>query len=173
MLQPAEQSELAGTSSRVRPARASDLAAVLSLIEAESAGNPWLGPIRELVETEGDDAAGEFDICVVEWRGEFAGCGIYGPVLGTIGTAALYFVGVESRARDAGTADAIVAHMVNDLLIAKGARLMVAEVPGYESFDSYRSLLVSHGFVEESRIDDYYGDGIPVVHYRFDPNVRA
>lgn len=172
MLQPAERSELVGTSSRVRAARASDLSAVLSLIEADIVGNPWLEPIRDLVEADVGDMTGEFEICVAELRGEFGGCGIYGPVLGTLGTAALYFVGVESRARNAGAADAMVTYMVNDL-IAKGARLVVAEVPGYESFDSYCSLLASHGFVEESRIDDYYGDGIPVVHYRFDPNLRT
>ncbi len=163
-----DQSESAGTRSIVRPARERDRAAVLKLVEAELAENPLLERIPELVEQAIRDESDECQMCVAELRGEFAGCGIYGSVAGTVGTAILYFVGVEARTRDAGTGDAIVAHVLHDL-IAKGARLVVAEVPRHGSFDSFRSLIEAHGFVEESRIADYYRDGVPLVHYRLDP----
>ncbi len=168
MPQAAEQSESAGVRPIVRPARESDLAAVLKLVEAERAGNPWLERIPELVEQAARNGSGEYEMCVAEVLGEFAGCGIYGSVAGTIGTATLYFVGLERRARDSGAGDAIVAHVLSDLM-AKGARLAVAEIPEHESFDSYRSLLEAHGFIEECRTEDYYRDGVPLVHYRLDP----
>ncbi len=163
-----EQSESDGDRPVVHPARESDLAAVLELVAAEKAGNPWLERIPELVEQAIRERSDEYQMCVAELSGEFAGCGIYGSVAGTIGTAILYFVGVERRARETGTGDAIVVHVLSDLM-TKATRLVVAEIPGHESFNTYRSLLEAHGFVEESRIEDYYRDGVPLVHYRLDP----
>jgi ribosomal protein S18 acetylase RimI-like enzyme len=165
-----EQSESDGDRHIVHPARESDLAAVLELVAAEKAGNPWLERIPELVEQAIRERSDEYQMCVAELSGEFAGCGIYGLVAGTVGTAILYFVGVERRARETGTGtgDAILAHVLSDLM-AKATRLVVAEIPAHESFDIYRSLLEAHGFVEESRIEDYYRDGVSLMHYRLDP----
>lgn len=164
----AKQSESPRVRPIVRSATVTDLAAVLNHLKSESAGSPWLERIPELAEQalRGDSA--EYEMCVAEVSEEFVGCGIYGSVAGTAGTATLYFVSVEKRSAGSEAADAIIAHVLSDLA-GKGARLVVAEVPGHESFDSYRSLLEGRGFVEESRIEDYYRDEVPLLHYRFDP----
>ncbi len=46
--------------------------------------------------------------------------------------------------------------------------MIVAEVPGDPIIMRYRALLLSHGFVEESRIDDYYRDGVAQIISLFD-----
>ena len=151
----------------VRAARESDLAAALALVEAARAEVRGLDRIPELLEQVACGVSGEYDACIVELDGECAGVGVYGLVAGTVGTAALYAVVVAKTAWQAGTGRAIMAHIVTDLT-SRGVRLVVAELPGHESLSGYRLLLEEEGFVEESRVDDYYEDGIPLVQYRLE-----
>ena len=151
----------------VRAARECDLAATLVLVEQERAEIRGLDRIPELFEEATCGVSGEYAACVAERDGECAGIGVYGMVAGTVGTAALYAVVVAKTAWQAGTGRAIVAHVVTDLT-SRGVRLVVAELPGHESLSGYRSLLEEEGFVEESRVDDYYEDGVPLVQYRLD-----
>ena len=46
--------------------------------------------------------------------------------------------------------------------------MIVAEIPGDAAAMKYRALLISYGFTEETRIDDYYSDGVPQIISRFD-----
>jgi hypothetical protein len=46
--------------------------------------------------------------------------------------------------------------------------MIVAEVPGDPSVMKYRALLIAYGFREETRIDDYYRDGVAQIISRFD-----
>lgn len=155
----------------VRAARESDLAAALALVERERAEIRGLDRVPELLEQAVRGASGEYDTCMVERDGECAGVGVYGMVAGTVGTAALYAVVVATSARQAGTGRAIVAYVVTDLT-SRGVRLVVAELPGHESLSGYRSLLEEEGFVEESHVDDYFDDGIPLVQYRLELNQK-
>jgi ribosomal protein S18 acetylase RimI-like enzyme len=47
-------------------------------------------------------------------------------------------------------------------------RVIFAEVPADPYLVRYRALLIAHGFMEESRIDDYYRDGVPQIISRLD-----
>ena len=47
-------------------------------------------------------------------------------------------------------------------------RVIFAEMPADPYLVRYRALLISHGFLEETRIEDYYRDGIPQIISRLD-----
>jgi hypothetical protein len=61
----------------------------------------------------------------------------------------------------------IILHIASDLSQA-GCRLIFAEIPGDAAVVRYRALLLAYGFTEETRIDDYYRDGVPQIISRFE-----
>jgi hypothetical protein len=152
----------------VRAARERDLGAALALVAAKRPENRALDRIPEILEDALGKASSEYHVCVAERDGEFAGVGVYGWIAGTVGTAALYTV-IASGTKQAGTGLAILERILGELR-SRGARLVVAEFPGYPSLTSYRALLEAGGFVKESVVPDYYQDGVPLIQYRIDLN---
>lgn len=151
----------------VHAAREQDLAAALALLAWEQDKNPWVERIPELLRSAVDDPRGEYRACVAERDGEIVGFGVYGLVAGSVGTGIIYGVLVAARSRRAGIGLRIVYHIAADLAEG-GARLIVAEIPGDPAVMRFRALLIAYGFREETRIDDYYRDGIPQIVSRFD-----
>jgi len=92
---------------------------------------------------------------------------VFGMVAGSLGTGALYSILVAPRSRRAGIGERLLFQISADLASA-GARMIIAEIPGDPLVMRFRALLLAHGFVEESRIDDYYSDGVPQILSLFD-----
>lgn len=151
----------------VRAACENDLAAALVLLNWEKIRNPWIGRIPDLLRDAVAGPAGEYRACVAERDGEVVGLGVYGMVTGAVRTGMLYAVLVSPRSRRAGIGSRIVFHVATELA-SVAARMIFAEVPGDPYLVRYRALLISYGFMEESRIDDYYRDGVPQIVSRFD-----
>ena len=151
----------------VHAAREEDLAAALALITLEQQKNPWLTRMPELLRDAVSKPDGEYRACVAIRDGELIGFGSYGIVAGTAGTGTIYGVIVAPRSRRAGIGQRILFHMAGELATA-GARVIFAEVPGDSCVMRYRALLISYGFMEEARIEDYYRDGVPQIISRFD-----
>ena len=151
----------------VHAAREQDLAAGLALLTWEQERNPWLVRLPELLRAAVDAPTGEYRAVVAERDGELVGFGVYGMVAGAVGTGAMHGVLVAPRSRRAGIGLRLVLHIAQDLA-NMGARIMVAEVPGDPAAMKYRALLIAYGFFEETRIDDYYRDGVPQIISRFD-----
>jgi ribosomal protein S18 acetylase RimI-like enzyme len=151
----------------VRQAAEEDLGAALRLIEEERRHNQWLDPIPELLTGAIRGTAGNTWACVGVSQVECAGVGLYGIVAGTVGTGFVQGVVITTDARSDSVALAIIRYML-DLLQQRGARVVTAELPEHSSVDHYRFQLQASGFVQESRIEDYYADGVSLLHYRFD-----
>lgn len=151
----------------VHAAREQELAAALALLAWEQERNQWVVRLPELLKAAVDDPTGEYRACVAERDGEIVGFGVYGMIAGTVGTGAIHGVLVAARSRRAGIGLRILLHIAQDLADG-GARMIVAEMPGEATVMKYRALLIAYGFMEETRIDDYYGDGIPQIISRFD-----
>ncbi len=151
----------------VHAAREQDLAAALALLAWEQEKNPWLERLPELMKLSIDHPSGEYRACVAERDGEIVGFGVYGMVAGTVGTAVIHGVLVAPRSRRAGIGLRIILHIAQELANA-GARMIVSEIPGEAAAMKYRALLIAYGFFEETRIDDYYRDGVPQIISRFD-----
>ena len=151
----------------VHAAREQDLAAALALLAWEQEKNPWVHRLPELLRAAVDDPKGEYRACVAERDGEVVGFGVYGMVAGAVGTGVIHGVLVAARSRRAGIGLRIILHIAQDLS-ESGARMIVAEIPGDAAAMKYRALLIAYGFSEETRIDDYYRDGVPQIFSRFD-----
>ena len=151
----------------VHAIRAHDLPAALALVSWEQEKNQWLGRFPELLRNAVDGEHGEVRGCVAERDGELVGFGIYGIVSGTVGTAVIHGVVVAARSRRAGIGLRIMHHMTEDLASA-GSRMIIAEMPADPVITRYRALLIACGFLEETRIDDYYRDGMPQIISRLD-----
>jgi ribosomal protein S18 acetylase RimI-like enzyme len=151
----------------VRAAREGDLAAALALLEWELSKNPWMERTSELltsaVRSKGRDAMA----CVAERDGEIVGFGVYGIVAGAVGTGIIHAILVAPRSRRAGIGARIVEYAAADLA-SRRMRVIFAEMPADPYLVRYRALLLSHGFFEETRIEDYYRDGIPQIVSRLD-----
>ena len=150
----------------VHAAREQDLAAAFALLAHEQEKNPWAGRIPELLRAAVDGPNGEHRACVAVRDGELVGFGAYGIVAGAAGTGMLHGVLVAPRSRRAGIGLRIILHIASDLSQA-GCRMIFAEIPGDAAVVRYRALLLAYGFTEETRIDDYYRDGVPQIISRF------
>jgi len=151
----------------VRAAREEDLAAALALLEWERPKNQWLDRVAEQLRAGVGKASVDSIVCVAERDGELVGFGVYGFTAGAIGTGSIDCVLVAPRSRRAGIGHRILSYAIDDLT-SKRARVIFAELPGDTTMLRYRAMLLSKGFFEETRIDDFYRDGVPQIISRLD-----
>ncbi len=151
----------------VRAARDADLAAALALLEWELPKNPWMDRTAELLKAAVEKPKGEFQACVAVRDAELVGFGVYGILAGALGTGMIYGILVAPRSRRAGIGLRMLEYVVADLA-SRRMRVIFAEYPADPYLVRYRALLLSHGFFEETRIDDYYRDGIAQIISRLD-----
>jgi len=151
----------------IRAAREDDLAAALALLDWEKGKNSWLDRVTDMLRRSVGNPESETMVCVAERDGEIIGFGVYGQTAGAIATGAIECVLVAPRSRRAGIGHRILAYAI-DHLSNRRARVIFAELPGDGTMLRYRALLLSNGFVEEARIDDYYRDGVPQIISRLD-----
>lgn len=151
----------------VRAAREGDLAAALGLLEWELPKNPWMERVGGLLKDAVRERYPEYKACVAERDGEIVGFGVYGIVAGTVGTGMIHAILVAPRSRRAGIGLRILEYAVADLA-SRRIRVIFAEMPADPYLVRYRALLLSYGFFEETRIEDYYRDGISQIISRKD-----
>ena len=151
----------------VRAAREEDLVAALALLEWERSKNPWLKRTGEILRESIGKPKSEHRVCIAERDGEIVGFGVYGFVSGTVGSGSIESILVAPRSRRAGIGHRILEHAIADLA-SRRARVVFAEIPADAAIVRYRALLLSYGFSEETRIDDYYRDELPQVIARLD-----
>ncbi len=151
----------------VRPAREGDLAAAIALLEWELTKNPWMERTAELLTEAVRGKGREVMACVAEREGELVGFGVYGIVAGALGSGIIHAILVAPRSRRAGIGARILEYAVADLA-SRRMRVIFAEMPADPYLVRYRALLISHGFFEETRIEDYYRDGISQIVSRLD-----
>ena len=151
----------------VRAAREGDLTAALALLEWELSKNPWMGRTGELLRQAVREKSNEAIACVAERDAELVGFGVYGIVAGTVGTGMIHAVLVAPRSRRAGIGARLLEYACADLA-SRRMRVVFAEMPADPYLVRYRALLISFGFFEETRIEDYYRDGISQIISRLD-----
>ncbi len=95
------------------------------------------------------------------------GVAVYGVVAGTEGAAKMHGMAVAPEAQRHGIARALIAAFSDDLH-TKGARFVLVEFPDAPELAGGRTLLQQAKFVEESRLKDYFRDGIAMVFLRRD-----
>ena len=151
----------------VRAAREGDLAAAHALLEWELPKNPWMGRTPELLRDAIRKQGHEAMACVAERDGELVGFGVYGVVAGTLGSAMIHAILVAPRSRRAGIGARLLEYACADLA-SRRMRVVFAEMPADPYLVRYRALLIAFGFFEETRVEDYYRDGIAQIISRLD-----
>jgi ribosomal protein S18 acetylase RimI-like enzyme len=76
----------------------------------------------------------------------------------------LYWIIVDPAHRGKGLASAMLKRL-EEIVIAEGARILVAETSGQASYGAARGLYGTRGFIEEARINGFYRPGDDLVVY--------
>jgi ribosomal protein S18 acetylase RimI-like enzyme len=145
-----------------RPAADVDRQTLDALIAQSFSGTRFAeGPLyalRSAFERPAPDA----QAIVAERARSVVGFALFGTIAGTIGTARVNFIGVPTAERRRGIGSRVCDAAVSRLA-KQGARSVVAELPNDPVFVGGRGLLARCGFVEVSRVADYYSDGVDLL----------
>jgi ribosomal protein S18 acetylase RimI-like enzyme len=109
----------------------------------------------------------EASAIVAESDGRLVGVAVFGLVAGAEGAGKMHGMAVAPEAQRHGIARALIEAFVEDLQ-QRGARFVLVEFPDAPELAGGRTLLQHAKFVEESRIKDYFRDGIALVFLRRD-----
>jgi ribosomal protein S18 acetylase RimI-like enzyme len=142
----------------VRPLAPADLPAARTILAADTSVARFLARAREIV----DDAAkgrGEYLALAAPDEGALRGLVLFGDVAGSEGAATIIAVGVAAGARRQGVGGSLV-RAACDVMHARGARLVVAELADDPTLDSAHALLTRCGFAEVGRVPDLYSAGV-------------
>ena len=104
---------------------------------------------------------------VADEDGRVVGAAVVGFVAGAEGAAKMHGMAVAPDAQRRGIARALIEAFVDELR-KRGARFVLVEFPDAPELAGGRTLLQHAKFAEESRVKDYFRDGIALVFLRRD-----
>lgn len=112
------------------------------------------------------DAGGGDNIWLVDEAEDIVAAAYYAPEqFAGEGVWNLYFIGVRPSEQGKGRGSALI-HYVEKDLKARGARLLLVETSGKDSFEPTRTFYCKNGYSEEARIRDYYTAGDDKIVFR-------
>lgn len=152
---------------RVRPLALDDVESAREIALQAIQGVPFADGATETLRQALATTTAEARMMVAERDGAVVGVGVFGAIAGTVGTAKLHLLGVEADTRRRGIGAALLSAIAHALR-GEGAHLLLAEIPDDPSLGAYRDLLRAAGFVEESRVPDFYRDGVALLFLRRD-----
>lgn len=110
-------------------------------------------------------AGEEVSALVAESDGQVTGVAVFGLVPGAEGAGKMHGMAVAPEAQRRGVARALIEAFVGELA-RRGARFVLVEFPDAAELAGGRTLLLQAKFAEESRVPDYFRDGIALVFLR-------
>jgi GNAT superfamily N-acetyltransferase len=119
--------------------------------------------VLELAERGGIDR--EHRGIVIARDGTVAGLALFGVIAGTMGGARLH-TAVLAPAVDVDDVGTRLIDAVMAAARAEGARYLLAEMPDDPALGTVLTLLRETGFTEESRVPDFYRDGVALTFLR-------
>lgn len=100
----------------------------------------------------------DYMVSVAEVAGHVSGYVLYGPTPMTSGNLTLYWIAVCPTAQGQGVGQSLMEHVENHGKTLKG-RLVCLETSSQGSYERTRSFYRQAGYLEESRIFDFYRSG--------------
>ena len=154
----------------IRPLAASDGPACRSLFTAAFGNTLYAeAPRGALRAALGAAAAGRTDTeaaGLVALSGDrLAGVAVYGEVAGAVGAGKMHGMAVASDSQRLGVARSLIDAFVADLE-RRGARFIIVEFPDAPELAAGRTLLLQCKFAEESRVGDFFLDGVALSFLR-------
>lgn len=145
--------------------RASDVRALLT---GRLRGTPYLEGALEFLARAEDESEKETFLLEERGGGVLRGVAVYGWVGGAERTGRLHFVIAEAALPDAEGTGALMCRRAAELLVAAGARLVVAELPDDPATGWMLEAVRGAGWSEEGRVPDFYRDGVALLLLRRD-----
>ncbi len=105
-----------------------------------------------------DPGQQDYEVAVAEAGEQVAGYVLFGPVPLTDGTYDLYWIAVDPGHQGGGLGRRLMKH-VEDRVRAQGGRLLCLETSSQGGYLRTREFYEQAGYVEESRIRDFYKPG--------------
>lgn len=95
---------------------------------------------------------------------ELLGYACFGPTPGTDRTWDLYWIATDAARHGEGVGSRLL-HGVEELLAARGARLLVAETSSRDDYDRTRRFYRSRGYADAAHLRDFYARGDDRIMY--------
>ncbi len=104
---------------------------------------------------------------IAQREAQVVGVAVYGFVAGAEGAGRMHAMAVAPDSRRHGIARQLIEAFVDDLA-RRGARFVIVEMPDAAEMAIGRTLLMNARFAEESRVADYFRDGVALAFLRRD-----
>ena len=150
----------------LRPLRESDLDAVRELLGNAVPVASQLAPLLSMVESAAIAPSNEQRGIVADAAGDLAAMAVFGEYAGAAGAGRLHLIAVDQRHRRRGLGSILIERVLAEL-DSRSARFVLADLPDERpTLADYFAFLRASGFREESRVPDYYRDGVALVMMR-------
>lgn len=111
-----------------------------------------------------DETQKDYIVAVAENEGRVAGYVLWGPVPLTEGTYDIYWIATDPSVQGKGLGRQLLFH-AEDCARTQGGRLVCLETSSQGSYERTRRFYDQAGYVEESRIRDFYRIGDDRITY--------
>lgn len=144
----------------MRNLKATDVPDLVRILESTGAfSDDEVGVAVELLGIVlNDHAQQDYEVAVAEVEGRVAGYVLFGPVPLTQGNFDLYWIAVDPEIQGHGVGRKLMLH-VEEQARARGGRLVCLETSSQGGYERTRRFYEQAGYVEESRIRDFYKPG--------------
>jgi D-alanine-D-alanine ligase len=163
---PAQSSKLKARSSKIRYAAASDRKAVLDFIETTKFFRPdEVEVAMELFdEAIAKGPTGHYQSYVIDENKKPVGWVCFGPTACTLGTFDLYWIAVDPTCQSKGYGKVLMS-FAEQKIKKRGGRLVIVETSGQPRYISTRKFYLKIGYLESSRVWDFYAPGDDKIIY--------
>ncbi|MEZ2229679.1 GNAT family N-acetyltransferase [Microcoleus sp.] len=148
----------------IRPIAPDDTTALIALVEAIGF-EPHETEELALMLADHFDGKNSQDIWLTDDDDGLVGVAYVAPERMTDGTWNLYLIAVHPDRQRQGRGAALLAH-VEQMLAARGERVLLVETSGLESFEYVRGFYRKSGYDEEARIREFYKAGEDKIVFR-------
>lgn len=150
----------------MRELRASDRQPLEQILSGCDAFNPAeVDCALELIDLVlNDPKQQDYEVIIAEHQGQVAGFVLFGPVPLTDGNYDLYWIAADVRLHGQGMGRKLMEE-TEKRLQQRGARMLCLETSSQESYDRTRRFYENGGYLEESRIRDFYRPGDDRITY--------
>jgi GNAT superfamily N-acetyltransferase len=147
----------------LRPLSESDLDAARELLRDAVPVASHLVQLLSVVRSAATAPSAEQRGLVADVAGHPAAMAVYGEYAGAAGAGRLHLVVVAQRHRRRGLGALLIDRLGSELL-ASGARFILTELPDHRpALDDYFAFLRASDFFEESRVPDFFREGVGLV----------
>ena len=150
----------------MRSLKATDVPELVRILEATGAFTDGEVAVAvELLEMVLKDCSQQdYEVAVAEVEGNVAGYVLFGPVPLTVGNYDLYWIAVDPATQGHGVGQKLMQHG-EDEVRRRGGRMVCLETSSQGSYERTRKFYDRAGYLEESRIRDFYKPGDDRITY--------